>query len=825
MEVWVSNQVGATFRAAGNAFEVWFGDGSGHSEMFSRKALEDLLAGANDIAHHSVESPAAAKKLADAAWRKDRALRLMLMLLDPSEPDDELPELAECLDNLMSHADAWRHCVNQLAAQPIPEPNRLGECLQQLASFERLHTRLREIESLQDAIALAHDALHRLPDDVFEGEKAEFVERAIDEGAFYELAKSWGSQASRQFAAMSIGARLRGATPQAQQIVLAWAALDAPSKRKRTLAEREEESEGSRYFRNPTDGRSGYEKFTSVLAQQRVIVERLRSGDLNGARAFMDQLVAQQVAEGEEFAVKSLCSMAQEAKHLGIFGLHLEWSSWAVKLRPEDAWAQGQMADALTSFGRFGEARAALSAAEATYPAFVANNLARIMRLTGNLDGALKAYCASRDEFGDDPDAHYAWIGIAEVHRELGNLDAALAVYDEASEIFPNHSAVLSGRAAVLADMGNFHAALQSLSRSLAANRGDIVALNGIASVRRSQGDLDGALQQYNEVLSRFPDEPYSISGRADVLRLTGDHASALADYERLIAEYPFLEFGYVGKGRILTERGQYQSALELYSDALLRFPDSQRITFSFASLKAREGDWHAALALFDKLTVASPKNLRAQLGKIRVLNRMQQAERALEAVDKLLQLAPRHRQALNEKAAALFALKRYEAVLEVTVTAEVRTEAEWAGTFIRAMSMNELGRAQEAETMLRRGLRAPINRVRRYTASGLAILKLKANHLNAAREIVQSAPGEASALVRLHIAAASRQTSALADYEAGAAGEIASYSEVKEEIVRRFRVIEGGAEPVQSRNWIFEAETRLLILDAAADDFMLLAA
>jgi tetratricopeptide (TPR) repeat protein len=309
------------------------------------------------------------------------------------------------------------------------------------------------------------------------------------------------------------------------------------------------------------------------------------------------------------------------------------------------------------------------------------------------------------------------------------------------------------------------------------------------------------------------------------VHRLNHDFDSALTDYDRLINLYPFMEIGYVGKGRILMDRGDYQAAQAFYADAIQRFPSNHRISYSLGILKAREGDWNESLALFDRIARTSPRNLRARLGMIRVLNRMNQPERALSVAEDLLSLAPTHRQALNEKAAALFALGRFQEAFDFASVRDVRTEAEWGAAFIGAMSLDAMGRTSEAETMLRWGVSSPINRVRRYVTAGLAVLKLKANNLNGARQIIESASGEASAVVRLHIAAQSRLPSALAEYRQGVNSDIALYAEVKEQIVRRFRLVADVAGPVSTREWLFEAEARLLVLDAANDDYMLQAA
>jgi hypothetical protein len=111
------------------------------------------------------------------------------------------------------------------------------------------------------------------------------------------------------------------------------------------------------YFETPRHHIGRRFAFESVLQQQEAIRQRLRDGNLALARRYTDDLVMSQLRRGDNsYAAKSLCRLAQEAKRIGLHSVQLEWAQRAVDVFPDDAWAHGQVADALIHFGRLDEA-------------------------------------------------------------------------------------------------------------------------------------------------------------------------------------------------------------------------------------------------------------------------------------------------------------------------------------------------------------------------------------------------------------------------------------------------------------------------------------
>ena len=100
---------------------------------------------------------------------------------------------------------------------------------------------------------------------------------------------------------------------------------------------------------------------------------------------FVEELVAFHLETGgAEFASKSLCDLAMEAKALDQPDLQLEFVEKAVALKPDDMWARVQYADALRSNNRPDEALAAYDATIAEHPGPSIQDIFRkILRLCG----------------------------------------------------------------------------------------------------------------------------------------------------------------------------------------------------------------------------------------------------------------------------------------------------------------------------------------------------------------------------------------------------------------------------------------------------------
>lgn len=154
----------------------------------SADALQ-LFEGCGDVHAVNVASADELDHLTREAWAGDRALRLFLFLIDPHEPDDELSEYAECIEELITNPSILYQVKCRLAAGPLktqPDAIRVGPALGETPAVQGL---FRWTLAVQPFVAQARTAFDLVPLQSFGGELARSRTQRdlIENGAFMEV--------------------------------------------------------------------------------------------------------------------------------------------------------------------------------------------------------------------------------------------------------------------------------------------------------------------------------------------------------------------------------------------------------------------------------------------------------------------------------------------------------------------------------------------------------------------------------------------------------------------------------------------------------------
>ena len=141
----------------------------------------------------------------------------------------------------------------------------------------------------------------------------------------------------------------------------------------------------------------------------------------------------------------------------------------------------------------------------------------------------------SRCSYYRFPSSDYAWVGNADVLKEMGRYSEAKSAYREAQIKFPDSP----------------------------------VPFNGLVSVIRYEGNHMGALKEAFAVAKRFPEYPFSRGTLAGALASNGRYKPALRQYE--IAEQFSGSSSHVLRGHIraLNSLGRHREATQFLRSAL----------------------------------------------------------------------------------------------------------------------------------------------------------------------------------------------------------------------------------------------------------------
>lgn len=703
-----------------------------------------------------------------AESNKDSALRIFEIALDfEDDPDFALDATAE-LERLIGDEETYSFLCNYVFAVPYDQPLDKTKRPSQAAAYPRSFHLIGQVIDAQSAIARVREAWSKILVGRFATlQEAAAVENTVVEaGGFKRLCDLLIGQTTLDPVVFDLHvatSRVRGH----RELISAWLdALGIHADSRKTnvtynlgaVARADEAFEEPRSKSSALAGEAEGVKFQRVTEQKAAIIQRLERDDVANAQRFTQELIADQIGAGDpEFAAKTLCSLAQEAKHLGYVSLQLEWTLKATEVYADDPWPFAQAGDAFLSLYRYDEASEYfdLALARGDYH-YGRMGKARIAMLTGRPEEALQAFEQLAVADPGHQDAVLARIGMGDTQCSIGKLQEALAIYEQAASQYPDRDEPLCEKASVLRQLGRLDEALEIYTQVSEMFGKPMKAIIGQGEVHRAAGDFDAALAVYDEVIQRFPAESYPVIGRAQVLREAGHLEDALEAFEAAKVRFENNPHAYGGWAQTLRDLKRLPEALKAFEDAVERFPYEAYLRNGRASVTKRMGRLEEALKAYDENCRAFPYNLHALIGRVQLLKEFEQLGSALEAVENMIERHPDARYAPHLKASILALQGHYDEAMQLLPTGRPRTIEEWRGHHISCMIRLRRGDLDGAIEELQLGLtQNPFHRSKVYYQNALAAAELRRGRYEAAREAAAAGSGAAAELVTLQLEAA----------------------------------------------------------------------
>jgi tetratricopeptide (TPR) repeat protein len=754
-----------------------------------------------------------------ASWQADRALRMFLMLIDDDEPAEDLPEYAECLEELIEAPGSQDILCRSLYSAPLPTAANITRLYPMISSFPLVDSLLEQILNDQVYIRFVRSAFDDVPISFFgtNSLRAQFIEQLISADAFQKLVVARRDGKNADFEIIRIMSRLRH-IEGAREIIDKWTSgMRTAISRLPALAP--DDDDDVVIFENPRGvGLKGQAAYENARRQQYAIIEQLKRRDIDGARRFADDLISLQTLNStREHLGKSLSLLSQRAKEHGVPELHLEWAQRATEINPEDPKTFGHLVDALINASRFNEASVILDVIESLGgELFAENGRARILRDTGRLDEARAKYLSAARSHSVNAESTHSLAGAAEVLRDLMRYDEALSEYQNLTKIAPLDPIAWAGLASVLMDMGRFDEAIVTFGRASTHGNG-LVPRNGRATAYKLAGNFQTALRLYDDLIRDFPNDPVALCGRAGVYRAMGFLDEAKHDYETAIARSPFTPTPISGLVEIVREQGDLQNALDIAANGAQRFPMHAGLAAARAGILKQQALYVDALAVYDEIIRKFPFDNFLKLSRAEVLRRMGNDNLALLAYDELLERQSSFAQARLAKASLLVQLRKFDEAERLLPSGPVRSQIDWSFQLIAAYIAAGRRDYKKSLEIIRAGSeRSPFSRQRRLFRSAWAQSELDRGHASSALKILEPAPNDISNVLRLHALAASGRT----ELAKRAFSEISStegtepFRDISSAIAKSFKLVEGGV--AHARSWIFEAETREILFEAS---------
>ena len=441
--------------------------------------IKFLLGDANDLEFVEDTNHEQLKRRLKSSYQAAYALDLMLFVLDSELSAETRSEAASELEHLLAEPAISNHLESVLYAHPLPQDADLAGAFHhsEMTQAARTIAWLQELERLQPIIARSFSAWESLPLDIFGNseQKKDFQRLAVRLGLFRSLVQAIEQQ--KDVNTVLIDAGLNREISQKhnhRQILQQWLAPFRSATSTQTIRPERESAhkESAKKKGKQKKASKSYDRaqvLQNVQNTKARILEFMRKRDFARVGNLIEELLEyHQQYGGQQYAVRSLCDLAMEAKNLGLHKLQLELTQRSVGLKVDDGWSWAQYGDAL----------------------LIANQL----------DEAMKAY-ENALSFGQGA---VAKNGRAEVLKALGQFDRALDAYQAVIAEHPLDQVARNARSCVLAALGRYGEAIEALTE-FPATEEEWIGYHILGMIFLRQGKLEESLAVFHHGVNDVP--------------------------------------------------------------------------------------------------------------------------------------------------------------------------------------------------------------------------------------------------------------------------------------------------------------------------------
>lgn len=766
MELLVSGEAGYGVVWRGNKLVLTAPHISSSAIELPVSSFRFLFSGLSDTRAFTVSRESEIRAAIQSEKDKNRALMLMLMLLDQEEPEDIKELIPPVLEKLITDNEIKTHLSNTMFSRPLPDGAALPTAATLAGENRNLADFLETLAAVQPTVHSLIEKIHQLPEDLLSyathGRDIEAL--MADSGAIAEAALAIATDSkgasidSAKIKAFS--AAQRSNIRDVRTIILAWfkalgiSENKRPKKELRNLISAEAiENQHRRRSMVQTRTISDHEAYQRATSQIDEIKNVLRKLDFAKARKYMIELKKAQIDnEDQEFAAKSLCNISSFASDIFQYSFALEAANEAVGVAPEDGRSWSQLADCLIHLSRYDDAEDALRKAEIWGQAhFVASSRARILRLKGKTEAAIEAYKVVIKDFPQAEELFNSLCGLGEAYREIQKFDEGLATFEEATKKFQYQSMCWCGKAQTLAIIGRLKEARSAYERSLQIAEPSVQVLTGLGRVHNEMGELETSIDILKRAIASFPLEPAGYRELGRTYRLRGDFESAIGIYQEMKKHFPFDYGGFRGVAEALVEAGNFERAEKEFIEAVDRFPKEAVLRTRKAQLYKKWGKFERALQEFSQAVHDFPLSAYAKFGQADLFKELREYDKALLFYEQISE----ENAYLDSKvcrAAIYVSLGDFPSALSLLPSTDPRTRNDWVAVHIRGMVLLKSGKTKEAEELFRNSWNnVPFASQRPYFASALAIVRLRQQEYAAALDMLEGRKDYASNILYLH--------------------------------------------------------------------------
>ena len=355
-------------------------------------------------------------------------------------------------------------------------------------------------------------------------------------------------------------------------------------------------------------------------------------------------------------------------------------------------------------------------------PAFRQSGIAAAAGLTGQFAGIEQSIVAAQEHWnaGQNQQAEVLCLqvlaqmpGYPPALHLLGLIAHTVGKLPEALEFMrsacasPNAPALYHSNCAEICRQGSqLGDAERAGRRALALDPASVAALSNLGIILQEAGKLDESLELLRRVVEQEPGNPESHNNLGNTLQRSRRLLEAKTAYSTAIELNPDYDAAYANLARLLGELGEFDAGLEAARQAIDINPQCSPAYLHAATIHLKRKQLPQALRRVDALLNYMPVHAEALQLRAALLSDADEPEEAELAARRALALAPDNGDAALALANVLKAQVRSEEALAMFAQAAQNNPTDKdAAPVAQAALLGELGRMQEAQTLLRQVL------------------------------------------------------------------------------------------------------------------------
>ena len=211
------------------------------------------------------------------------------------------------------------------------------------------------------------------------------------------------------------------------------------------------------------------------------------------------------------------------------------------------------------------------------------------------------------------------WIKQGRQLWQKNDISGAIAAYEQASQLEPKNSRILTSLGFLLTQENNYSGAIATLERATKLDANNAKAFNALGFVYVRIKDYTNALSAYRRAIALDRENIDAYNSVGFLLSEQKNYTEAAKIYRQAIAIAPNDSKSYLNLGYVLALAGDRKGAFAIYNQADKIAPFNADVLVAIGGLLAEQNQTDEAIAKYKRALEINPRHPQANLAIYKV--------------------------------------------------------------------------------------------------------------------------------------------------------------------------------------------------------------